>query len=111
MSSRSGSNGQLSELSLLHALAGAFDIGQRGGRLLAVDHDCPAPRVATSSATIEIAFGLVTMPMWLMPSMILTSTDGLMACTVSAYLFEIIISSSAPPKIVIGRVVAGRSTR
>src|SRR5262249_34876829 len=75
------------------------------------DHDCPAPRIATSSAIAETAFGLVTMPMWLMPSITLTSTDGFTACTVSAYLSETIISSSAAPKIVTGRVVAGRSTR
>src|ERR1700731_251876 len=45
------------------ALNDVVDLGQRFRGLLAADHDCPIPRVATSSATADTAFGTLTMPM------------------------------------------------
>src|SRR5216684_6171948 len=44
------------------ALNDVVDLGQRFRGLFAADHDCPIPRVATSSATADTAFGTVTMP-------------------------------------------------
>src|ERR1700745_1753452 len=50
------------ELRLPHALDDVVNLGQRFGGLPAVNHDCPAPRVATSSAIADTAFGALTMP-------------------------------------------------
>src|SRR5690349_15024951 len=72
--------GEIVDPRLPDAARHLVDFGERLGCLAAVDHvahrryDPAMARVATSSATMDIAFGAATIPMWLMPPSTLTST-------------------------------------
>src|ERR1700754_176129 len=100
--------GKIVDPRLPDAADDGVDIGQCGCGLLAVDTHEFSPVVATSSAMIEAAAGSPTMPMWSMPSMILTGTRS---PTISRYLPGSSNSSAPPAKIAMGRRAAARSWR